>query len=143
MAKFLGADRMVGFKVPAYLGALASGATNTDQEVARFVAPHDMKLAAAYALFIAALTGADTQNIKFTIVNLGTAGVGTTEMAALDFEGTAIAIAAMAPKAFTLEATTVANLLISAGEAISVKAVHQGTGQAYPIGSFFAHFTLQ
>lgn len=143
MGKSLLADRMAGFKLPAYLGALASGATNTDQEIARFVAPHDMKLAAAYGVFIAALTGAATNYIKFSIVNLGTAGSGTTEMAALDFLSTAITVAAMAPKAFTLEATTVANLLISAGEVVSIKAAHQGTGVAYPIGSFFAHFTMQ
>ncbi len=131
-----------GFKIPVSLGALASGATNDDQEVARFVAPHDMKLAAAYAVFISALTGAATNNILFSIRNVGTDGDETVDMATLDFETTAVLVDAMAPIAFTLD-TTAENLLISEGEVVSIKAVHQGDGIAYPIGNFVAHFTLQ
>jgi hypothetical protein len=142
MGKFLAADRMAGFVLPVSLGALASGATNTDQEVARFVAPHDMKLEAAFAMFISALTGAATNNIRFAINNVSTDGDGTTELAYLDFEGTAVTADVMEAVAFTLTSTA-ADLLISAGDAISIAAVHQGTGEAYPIGNFTAHFSLQ
>ena len=57
MAKTIG---LYSLAAPTNLAALASGATNTDQEIASFVAPHDMKLAAAYIAFIAAMTGAGT-----------------------------------------------------------------------------------
>lgn len=66
------------------LAVLASVATNTDQEIASFVAPHDMKLEAAYIAFIAAMTGAAANYLKFSIVNKGTDGAGTTEMAAME-----------------------------------------------------------
>lgn len=141
MAKTLFGDRMAGFKLPINLGALASGATNTDQEIASFRAPHDMKLAAAYAVLIAALTGAATNYANFNIVNKGTAGAGTTIMAALAFTS-GVEVAAEAPKAFTLSATA-ANLLISEGDVIAIAALHGGAGAVYPIGNFSGHFTMQ
>jgi len=144
MAQTLFGDRMAGFKLPVTLGALASGATNTAQEVARFVAPHAMKLAAAYAIFIAALTGAATNYVSIWIRNKGTDGAGTTEMATLAFSSTAVVAPADGPKALTIETTTVANLLVAAGEVVSVKiGTGGGSGAAYPIGTFFAHFTMQ
>jgi hypothetical protein len=142
MAKTLHGDRMAGFKLPVNLGQLASGATNTTQDEARFVAPHDMKLEAAYAIFIAALTGGHATNYtKFKLINVGTAGAGTVEMASLSFTS-GITVAADTPKAFTLN-TTAANLLLSAGEAVQLVALPLESGLAYPIGNFSAHFTMQ
>jgi hypothetical protein len=142
MAKTLHGDRMAGFKLPINLGDLASGATNTTQEVARFCAPHDMKLAAAYAILIAALTGAATNFANFNIVNKSTDASGTTIMASLAFNTTGITVAAKAPAAFTLS-TTAANLLISEGDVIAIAAVGGGAGAVYPIGNFSGHFTMQ
>ncbi len=145
MGKSLHADRVggaSGLKIPVDLPALASGATNTDQEIASFVAGEDMKLRAAYIAFIAALTGAATNYPKFSIVNKGTDGTGTTEMASLSFSSTAVTAGASAPKAFTLSATA-ANLLISAGEIVAINVTQQGSGKAYPIGYPSAHFSLQ
>jgi len=48
-------NRLYSLAAPTNLAALASGATNTDQEIASFVAPHDMKQAAAFIALIAAL----------------------------------------------------------------------------------------
>jgi hypothetical protein len=143
MSKTLFGDKMAGFKLPIDLGALASGATNTTQESATvFVAPHDLKLAAAYAIFISALTGGSAANyIGFSIINKGTDGNGTTEMARLNFTS-AITVDDDVPKAFTLS-TTAANLLLSAGEAVAVYALPVASGLAYPIGNFSVHFTMQ
>jgi hypothetical protein len=144
MAKFLAGDRMAGFKIPMSLGALASGATNTAQEICRFVAPHAMKLAAAYVTFISALTGAATNYVSVWVRNRGTAGTGTVEMATLAFSTTAVIAAADIARALTIEATTVANLLIEEGEQVSIKiGTGGGSGAVYPIGHFHAHFTLQ
>lgn len=145
MSKTLHGDRMggaTGFKLNVPLAVLASGATNTNQELASFVAGEDMKLRAAYIAFIAAFTGAATNYPKFSIVNKGTDGTGTTEMAALEFSTTGVTAGAGAPKAFTLSATA-ANLLISAGEIVSIKVAQQASGEAYPIGYPSAHFSLQ
>lgn len=145
MAKTLHGDIMGGaggFKMNVPLPALASGATNTDQEIAAFVAGEDMKLRAAYIAFIAALTGAATNYPKFSIVNKGTDGTGTIEMAALEFSSTGITAGAGAPKAFTLSATA-ANLLISAGEIVAIKVAQQASGKVYPVAYPSAHFSLQ
>ncbi len=142
MGKTLFADRMAGFKLPINLAVLASGATNTTQEIASFVAPHDMKLAAAFIALIAALTGAATNHISFNVYNKGTAGTGTTLMATLAFSSTAVTTAAGAPKALTLSATA-ANMLLSEGEIVSIQALPVASGQVYPICYPSVHFTLQ
>ena len=145
MAKTLHGDRMggaAGFKMNVPLAVLASGATNTAQEKITFVAGEDMVLRAAYLMFIAALTGAATNHQKISIVNKGTDGAGTVEMAALVFSSTAVVAAAGVPLAMTLSATA-ANLLLAAGEMVSIKVAQAGSGQTYDISYPSAHFSLQ
>lgn len=145
MSKSLHGDRMggaAGFKMNVPLAVLASGATNTNQEIASFVAGEDMKLRAAYIAFIAAMTGAATNFPTFSLVNKGTDGTGTTEMAALAFDASTVTAGANAPKALTLSATA-ANLLISAGEIVSIKVLQGASGKVYPVGYPSAHFSLQ
>lgn len=134
-------DRVHGLKIPVNLMALASAATNGEQDKASFVAPYAMKLEAAYLAFIAALTGAATNHPKFSIINKGAAGTGTTEMAALAFATTAVTAGAGAPKALTLS-TTPANLLVAAGDIIAIVSEQVGTGKVHDICYPSVHFSF-
>lgn len=145
MAKTLHGDRMggaAGFKMNIPLAVLASGAADTTQEKITFVAEEDMVLRAGFIMFIAALTGAATNHPKISIINKGTNGAGAVEMAALSFDADTVIAAAGVPKALILSSTP-ANLLLSAGEMVSIKILPVGTGKAYDISYPSAHFSLQ
>lgn len=121
---------------------LASGATNTAQELCYFVPDKDIKLLGAYLAVEAAMTGAATNYPSFYIKNRGTAGAGTTEMAVLDFSSTAVAIGSGDMGAFTNNATA-ASLLASSGEVISIGVAVDGTGKAYPKSHVTVWFEYQ
>lgn len=128
MGKFLAADAP-GLVISHYFEAGASGATNTDQTLGYFVAPKDLRVKGAKLVFEAALTGAANNYPKFSIVNLGTAGAGTAEIAALAFSSTAVEAGSCAPVAMTVDTDYDE---VSEGEVIVLKVAQQGNGKAYP-----------
>lgn len=98
-----------------------------------FEAPFDLKITAVSYTANAAVTGHATERRTLSVLNRGAAGVGTTEMAALDLLG-GVNLVSGDEKALTISATP-ANLLAVAGDIIAFKSLHIGsTGLADPGG---------
>lgn len=131
MGKSRGADNLAGAKFPMNFEAFASGNTNTDQDVQLHV--HDyIKVEQVYLRMEAAMTGAATNFPKFSVINRGTNGVGTTEVAALNFNATSVVCASAGYVELTLS-TTAANLLVTPGQILSAVIAQQASGKVYPI----------
>lgn len=127
----------------AYIGSAASGATNTAQTIGWFLAPADCKLESAYIVASAAAwTGAATNYQNLRVINKGTAGAGTTEMALLSVSSTAITVGSGAALAIT-PSSTAANLLASSGDVICYTIAQSGDGQVYPIHHVHLLFSFQ
>ena len=87
----------------------------------------------------AAITGADTDSRRIAVTNRGQAGAGTAEIAALGFD-TGINAVAFDEKALTLNATP-ANLVVAAGDVLTVDSATLGTGLADPGGVIVVEIT--
>lgn len=79
------------------------------------------------------ITGANTNTRKTSLINRGSAGSGTTEMAALSFTS-GINGTAFAAKTITLSATS-ANLAFAAGDVLAWKSEAVASGLADPGGT--------
>lgn len=90
---------------------------DTDVKHPVFQAPHKMKVIAVYAIFQAAITGANTDYCTPTLINAGTDGAGTTIVASKAYTN-GVDAAALVPEALTLSGTA-ANLIIEAGETLA------------------------
>jgi hypothetical protein len=87
----------------------------------------------------AAITGANTNNRALTVTNRGQDGSGTTVVATLAFTSGVNGVKDDA-LAITLSATP-ANLVVAAGDVLTVDSVHAGTGIAEPGGDFVVEIT--
>jgi hypothetical protein len=101
----------------------------TADAAAIMVAPYKLQVLAAYAVFVDGdHTGADTNYAKVAVVNRGTDGSGTDEVAAKSFtsgtDGTQYA-----PTALTLS-TTEDDLIVERGEVLSAALTKPGNGNA-------------
>ena len=94
-----------------------ANAGDTDVKHPIIRVPWDIKVVAAYVIFQAAITGADTNYCTPTLLNAGSAGVGTTVIASKAYTSGVDAVALLAD-ALTLSGTA-ANLLVSAGEMLA------------------------
>ncbi len=89
-----------------------------------------------YAVFTAgAITGQDTNYKSINIVNRGAAGLGTDEVASIDFKSGTNATQ-YAPNALTLSGTA-ANLLIDSGEVVTAEYAKTGDGLALNESNIF------
>lgn len=92
-----------------------AGDTDVKHPIVRV--PWNIKIIAVWAIFQAALTGANTNYCTPTLLNAGLAGTGTTVIASKAYTSGVDAVALLAD-ALTLSGTA-ANLLVSAGEMLA------------------------
>lgn len=110
--------------------AVAQAASET---TSLFVAPFAGEIKSASYIPDTAITGANTDTRKISIINKGQAGDGTTEAAALQFNLTVDGVA-FDEKALALSGTAT-NLDIAAGDVIAFLSAKVGNGIADPGGT--------
>lgn len=108
-------------------------ATGSDDETVIGVAPFTGVVSAAAYIADTAITGADTNTRKIELFNRGQAGAGTTLIASKQFDN-AVNATRFDETALTLSATA-ANLDVVAGDVLTLKSTHVGTGLADPGGT--------
>lgn len=86
-----------------------------------------------------AITGAATNNRKTSLINKGQAGLGSTEMAALQYVS-GVNTVAFDKKVIPLSGTP-ANLVVAAGDVIAWESLHILTGIADPGGTVIVKVT--
>lgn len=111
--------------VPAY-------ATDVEGTTPICVAPFDGVLESVQFIGTGAIAGAVTNNRRQAVVNKGASGIGTTEMAALEYASGVNGVAFDA-KPITNHATP-ANLAFVAGDVLAWASTAPGTGIADPGG---------
>ena len=117
-------------RITAVVPAAAQGA---DDAQTVWVATFAGKVTAVSYIADTAITGADTNTRKVSLVNKGADGTGTTEMAAIQFNNT-INATAFDEKALTLS-STVANRNFAAGDVLAWVTAKVATGIADPGGT--------
>lgn len=109
---------------------VAWATADTEGEEPVFVAPYNIKIVGARFLSKAAITADGTNHSVITLKNKGAAGSGTTAIASHAFDTTTTDdLAAYTEVELTLSATA-ANLLVSAGHAVTAHKTTPGTGIA-------------
>lgn len=115
------------YSVP--LAAVAQGASATAPALR---VPFAGTITAVAVVASAAITGAATNTRKLALVNKGQSGSGSTEVAAIQFNG-GINAAAFDDTALTLSGTT-ANRSVAEGDVLALASTAVGTGIADPGG---------
>lgn len=110
--------------------AVATAGNDDDTPV--LVAPCAGTISSVTYITKTAITGADTNTRKVSLINKGAAGAGSTEVAALQFNS-GINTVAFDEKTITLSVTP-ANLVVAAGDVLSWKSLHIVTGIVDPGG---------
>lgn len=110
----------------------AQGTAGTTGDQVLGAAPFAGTVTAASLTPEAAITGANTNNRKFAIVNKGANGAGSREVAAITFASGTDA-AAFDEAALRLTATE-ANLAVAAGDILAVVETVNGTGMTHAGG---------
>jgi hypothetical protein len=105
----------------------------TVDEFAAIVIPFNAKVTAVSYSPKSTVTGAATNNFTVTVRNRGAAGAGTVQPAQLNFANTVNATAFVAT-AVTLSSTA-SDLLLTAGDVLTVEKLVVGTGMAMPGGT--------
>ena len=125
--------------VKRYEATIPAAVAATDQDQAITEAPYDATVTSASIIPEAAVTGDNTNNRTFTLVNKGQTGVGTTVIATLALT-TGVNLAAFDEKLFTLSVVAGATA-VAQGDVLLVNEVHGGTGLAHSGGRVIVEFT--
>lgn len=125
--------------IQGYFAGHATAGTAKEHSVGR--APFRCRITAVEFIPSAAITGAATNNFTLNVRNRTTAGVGTAIPAALNF-GNGTNGVAQAPTSITLSSTA-ADLLLAAGDVITVEKAINGTGLACPDGQIVVHIVAR
>lgn len=118
---------------------IAALATNVDGSTILGKAPFAGVVTSVEFIPNAAITGQDTNTRRVAVTNRGSAGLGTTEAAFLQFNNGVNAVAYDA-KTITLHATT-ANRNVAAGDVLTIDSTTPGTGLADPGGMYIVEIT--
>lgn len=110
----------------------AVGTAGNDAETSVLIAPFNFTLESAEYVTPTAITGANTNTRKVSLINKGQSGAGTTEMAALQFDS-GVNTVAFDAKPITRSGTA-ENLNGAEGDVISWKSLHIATGITDPGG---------
>lgn len=105
----------------------------TVDEFAGIVVPFNCKVVGVTYTPKSVVTGAATNNFTATVRNRGAAGAGAAQPAQLNFANGVNAPAFVAT-ALTLSGTA-ADLLLTAGDVLTVEKLNVGTGMAMPAGT--------
>ena len=119
--------------------AFAALATNVDGSAVVGKAPFAGTVTGVDFIPNAAITGQDTNTRRVAVTNRGSAGLGTAEAAFLQFNNGVNAVKWDA-KAITLH-TTPANLVVAAGDVLTIDSTTPGTGLADPGGLYVIEIT--
>lgn len=117
----------------------AAVATNSDAKTVLCKVPFDGAVTAAGFVPNAAITGVDTNTRRVAIENAGATGVGTTEVAARQFNS-GVNAAAFDEKSLVLSAVENA-VNVTAGDILVVNSTSPGTGLADPGGLYIVEIT--
>src|SRR5213593_1083481 len=105
--------------------------------------PYPMKINAASWLAGAAITGQATNFFTLSFFNRGGAGAGTVQWAtAIAYSSGGVTAAKATPVALTLSSTA-SDLLIAAGDVLSVEITTTGTGLICPGGAVYLNATMR
>jgi hypothetical protein len=118
-------------------GVPTHAAATATELVTIFRAPFDCKIVSVEIIPDAAITGADTNETNVNLINAGTGGAGTTELANIDFVSGTNGVAGTA---IDLYSPTDA-LALDAGTVLQLQLEKVGTGLALP--RFLAIVTYQ
>ena len=118
---------------------IAALATNVDGTTIIGKAPFAGTITAVGFLPNAALTGANTDTRRHAVTNRGSAGLGTTEAAFLQYNS-GVNLVAFDEKAITLHSTA-ANQVVAAGDVLTFDSTSPGTGIADPGGVVIVEIT--
>lgn len=105
------------------------GTANATRTTVIGVAPFAGVVSSVSFVAAAAITGDDTDNRKFAVVNKGQAGAGTTEVAGVTFETDVDAAAAVAMAVPV--ADDAGDLVVAAGDVLTLVETISGTGLAH------------
>lgn len=117
----------------------AALATNVDGSTILGKVPFAGAVSAVGFVPNAAIAGQDTNTRRVAITNRGSAGLGTTETAFLQFNSGVNGVA-FDEKAITLH-TTLANRDVAAGDVLTIDSTTPGTGLADPGGLYIVEIT--
>lgn len=117
----------------------AALATNVDGSTILGKVPFAGAISAVGFIPNAAIAGQDTNTRRVAITNRGSAGLGTTEAAFLQFNSAVNAVA-FDEKAITLH-VTLANRDVAAGDVLTIDSTTPGTGLADPGGLYIVEIT--
>ncbi len=110
---------------------IAGAATGTDDEWAIVILPNNAKVTGVKWIPNAAITANGTVYSTLTVINKA-AGAGTTSVATRSWAATDSV--AFTPESMTLSGTA-ANLLVSAGQLLTIAKTHASTGLTLPDGT--------
>jgi hypothetical protein len=113
-----------GHKKRVYVPACTVAGGSIKHPIMR--AEKGLKVTAVHFIGQGGFTAADTNYWKASVINAGTAGTGTTEIANKSFVAATGNLVALSPNSITLSATA-ANLLVSVGETIAYYMIKTGT----------------
>jgi len=116
-----------------------AAATDVDRSDILGEAPFDGTISAVGYIPNAAITGANTNTRKVAVTNRGLGGLGTTEVAGLQFNSGVNAVK-WDKKAVTLSVTP-ADLEVAAGDVLTFDTTAPGTGIADPGGLLIVEIT--
>lgn len=117
---------------------IAHAAATATESLAAFRSPCRAKLAAVKWVPLAAVTGQNTDTTNINIINRGTDGTGTTEIANVDFTSGVNASTHTAKSIYAPSAGS--ELQMSEGTVISATFEKVGTGLLLPAGTFVFTF---
>lgn len=113
------------------IAVIGQATAGTADEFAGFVAPYNLKITAVKWIPAAAVTADPTNNFTLNLRNRGAAAAGAALPASRSYAATnSVAFVA---ETMTLSATA-ADLLVAAGDVLTVSKVTGGTGLALPDG---------
>lgn len=114
--------------------AVHAAATATESRTL-FVAPRDCTVTGVSITSDAAATGDASNTTNLNVINVGSAGVGTTEVANLDL-GAGVNLVALDEKAIPLNTTYANGVTMSEGDVLTIQFEKVGTGVLVGPASF-------
>lgn len=124
---------------PTEARTIPATAQGSDAEFVTFVAPVTGTITAVGYAPVAAINGADTNTRKLELFNRKADGSGVASVASVQFNA-GVNASQYVQKALTLSGTA-ANLDVTAGDVLTFKSTHVGTGLADPGGMVAVTFS--
>jgi hypothetical protein len=136
----IGAHGAAGFHYQTIPVRAHAAATATEEAALLWFPDSAIDITRAWHVPDDAITGADTNSTSLNLIDGGSAGSGTTEIANIDYV-TGTDATANNEKAFvTAAGTTFTKYALAAGSSLMLQYVKAGTGLAIPTGNIVIEF---